>query len=122
MATAMLMLEISHADFAVQNEELETIAQALQAQFGFTEAETQSLLKEVLAEEQAQTSIYPSLRLLNEHLAPEQKVRIIEDMWKVALADARLDKYEEHRIRKIADLLYVPHSEFIRTKLKIMEL
>jgi uncharacterized tellurite resistance protein B-like protein len=42
-------------------------------------------------------------------------------MWRVAFADRRLDKYEEAQIRKIADLLYVPHKDFIRTKLRVQQ-
>jgi uncharacterized tellurite resistance protein B-like protein len=40
----------------------------------------------------------------------------MEGCWHVALSDAVLDKYEEYSIRKIADWLYVSHSEFIRSK------
>ena len=39
-------------------------------------------------------------------------------MWSVAFADGAVDKYEEHLIRKIAGLIYVPHQEFIRTRLQ----
>jgi len=37
-------------------------------------------------------------------------------MWRVAMADNALSRYEEHVIRKVADLLYVSHSDFIRSK------
>jgi uncharacterized tellurite resistance protein B-like protein len=37
----------------------------------------------------------------------------------VALSDQRLDKYEEHQIRQIADWLYIPHKEFIRARLEV---
>jgi len=37
----------------------------------------------------------------------------------VVFADAEMEKYEEHLVRKLADLLYVPHSQFIATKLRV---
>jgi uncharacterized tellurite resistance protein B-like protein len=37
-------------------------------------------------------------------------------MWRVAHADLELDMYEDHLVRKIAELLYVPHTEFITAK------
>jgi len=37
-------------------------------------------------------------------------------MWEIAYADNQLDKYEEYVIRKVADLIHVSHSEFIRAK------
>ena len=45
-------------------------------------------------------------------------LEIIEYLWRVAYADAYIHKYEEYYIRKIADLLHVSHSDYIKTKLK----
>ena len=49
----------------------------------------------------------------------EEKVGLIENMWRIAFSDEQLDKYEEHLIRKISDLIYVSHSDFIKTKLNV---
>jgi uncharacterized tellurite resistance protein B-like protein len=40
-------------------------------------------------------------------------------MWTVAYADGDLDKYEEHLIRQVAELTYVPHSDYIQCKLNV---
>ncbi|MGY0640578.1 MAG: tellurite resistance TerB family protein, partial [Paraglaciecola chathamensis] len=42
---------------------------------------------------------------------------IIDGLWKIAYADDVLDPEEEHMIRRVADLLYVSHSQFIQSKL-----
>jgi uncharacterized tellurite resistance protein B-like protein len=42
-------------------------------------------------------------------------------LWQVAYADGSLDPYEEALVRKIADLIYVPHREFIQAKHRIQE-
>ena len=67
-------------------------------------------------ESQDSHSLHPFLRRINRHFDPEQKAEILEDLWRVAFADGRLDKYEEYHIRRIADLLHLPHSAFIRAK------
>ena len=46
-----------------------------------------------------------------------QKLQLIDSMWSVAFADGNLDKYEEHLIRQVAELTYVPHPDYIRSKL-----
>ena len=61
-------------------------------------------------------------RLLNDNLSRSERINIIENLWRVAYADSVLDKYEEYYIRKVADLLYVAHSDYIKTKLKAAEL
>ena len=55
-------------------------------------------------------------RLINRHFSQEEKNHIVELLWEVAYADGELDKYEEHLVRKLADLIYVPHRSFIRAK------
>ena len=42
-------------------------------------------------------------------------------LWRVAYADGCLDPYEEALVRKIADLIYVPHRDFIRTKHRVRD-
>ncbi len=119
LATAALLLEVSHADFDISDDELAVTAKALQRQFNFSDAETQALLELAIEEHKAQHSLHPFILLVNENFSIQQKRQIIEDLWKVAYADRSLDKYEEYRIRKIADLLYVSHKDFIRAKLKV---
>jgi uncharacterized tellurite resistance protein B-like protein len=121
MAAAALLVEVSRADFNVQEEELKVVVDALKNHFAFSEEDTQDLLKLALAQNEDAASLHPFLRLINDHFTAEQKRTIIEDLWRVAFADRRLDKYEEAQIRKIADLLYVPHKDFIRTKLRVLE-
>lgn len=62
------------------------------------------------------TSLYEFTRVVNDHCDPEQRIALIEAMWRVAYADGELHKYEEHIIRRTADLLYVAHSDFILSK------
>lgn len=121
LAVAALLLEVGYADFELQPEELSGIALALGEYFGLSQTESRSLLETAVREHESQHSLYPFVRRINEHFDADGKRRIIEDMWRVAYADARLDKYEEHRIRRIADLLYVPHKDFIRAKLRVQE-
>jgi len=67
------------------------------------------------------TSLYEFTRLINDEYDYEEKVEMIESMWNIAFSDQRLDKYEDYLIRKIAELTYVSHSDFIKSKLKAKE-
>lgn len=120
LATAALLLDMARMDQAVDARERAAAAAALQRSFALDEAQTEELL--VLAERRAAASndYYQFTSVLNRELGPEQKVRVIEQLWTVAFADGRLDKYEEHLVRKLAELLYVSHSEFIAAKLRVM--
>lgn len=121
LATAALLVEISRADNHVSDSERAAMIEALRKSFGLDELEAQELVQ--LADRAADqaVSLTEFTRLLNQNLTQEDRVSIVQSLWHVANADTDIDKYEEYYVRKIADLLYVSHSEFIRTKLRVIE-
>lgn len=118
MATAALLVEIMRMDGEATAEERERVLHAMEAKFGLRPEETKELLE--LAEEEARqaTDYYQFTSLIKDRLTPEEKERLIEHLWAVAYADGELHHYEEHLIRKLADLLYVSQKSFIAAKLR----
>lgn len=121
LASAALLLEVSLADFNIQDEELRSIADSLTQRFNFTNDEAENLIDMAKSEQDKHVSIHPFVKIINDGCSAEEKKLLLEDLWRVAYADNKLDKYEEYQLRKIADLLYIPHSAFIQTKLKVTE-
>ena len=119
LAVATLLVEIARADFEVDASERTAIRRMLAGAYGLDPDAAGDLLTRAERAVEDAVSLYEFTRRLNEELSPAEKVEIVEMLWRVAFADGRLDKYEEHLVRKAADLLYVPHRRFIRAKLKI---
>ena len=122
LATAALLIEVSRADFNADDSEQSHIVELLRNQFDLSSEELDRLVNLGQQEADQATSLYQFTRLINDNYSPEQKSLLIESLWQVALADDYLDKHEDHLIRKVADLIHVPHKEFIRTKLAMIEL
>ncbi len=120
LAAAALMIEIANADFRVEAAELQRIESLLQDSLHLSEDEIIALVSMAQQESQEATSLHEFTRLINEHYRAEDKRRLLEQLWRVAYADGDLDRYEEYTLRKISDLLYVPHKDFIQTKLKVL--
>ncbi len=118
LATAALLIEMMRADSKISGDERNTITKSIRSKFDLSEEETNTLLQ--LAEEEIQkaTGYYEFTYLINKGFTYEQKVKVIEHLWEVAFSDAVLDKYEEHMVRKIADLIFVEHKDFIKAKLR----
>jgi uncharacterized tellurite resistance protein B-like protein len=118
VACAVLLVEVVRMDGEIQEAERAVALRAVREKFGLSPEDAAALIQ--LAEDEAQqaTDFFQFTSLSNKQFTPEQKVRLIEHMWGVAYADAELSLYEEHLVRKIADLLYVPHSAYIAAKLK----
>ena len=119
LATAALLMEISRADREIHSDEREAVVRAVQNVFELDAKETKTLVE--LAEEEAEnaTSLYEFTRLINDNFDHAQKQHVVEMLWQVAFADGHADEYEVHLIRRIADLIHVPHKGFIRAKLKV---
>lgn len=119
MCAAVLMLEIALADSGVDAREQQTIIAAIREHFHLDLAEAEALV--ALARQQVSdaSSLHDFTRAINAELSREEKTTVIELLWQVAVADNLIDKYEEYFIRKIADLLYVSHSDYIRAKHRV---
>lgn len=118
VAAAALLIEVMQADYDVTDAERVAVIEAMRGTFRLSEAEATELLHRAEGEAMNATSLYEFTSLINDRFSYSDKADVIEQMWQVAFADGELDKYEEHLIRKVADLLYVSHSDFIRAKLR----
>ena len=117
VATAALITEVMRMDGDVTAAERTTALRAVRERFGLTEVDAQALVDLAEAEARSASDYYQFTSLINRHFTQAQKERIVELMWQVAYADSEASPYEEHLIRKLADLLYVEHHAYIRAKL-----
>ena len=116
LATAALLIEVMVIDGDLDDQEMQSIAGTLSNMLDLTEEQINQLI-ELSKEEVAEaTSLYQFTKEINEHFDIEKKLSLMTAMWRVAFADGHLDKYEENIIRRVADLLHIRHSEYIRCK------
>ena len=120
LACAALMFEVAKADFSVETTEQDAVTSLLTAQFNLSADEVSTITEAAIEQADAATCLFEFTRTLNELASAEQKRDLLAMMWRVAMADNALSRYEEHVIRKVADLLYVPHGDFIAAKQSAM--
>lgn len=118
LAMAVLLVDVARADWEDDPRERQSILQSLQAHCQLSEAEAQSLLAEAEGTRDDVASLHSYLRAINEEATQEQKRKLLDSLWQVAFADGELAAYEEHTIRRMAELLYLNHSDFIQSKLR----
>ena len=120
LACAALMFEVARADFTVETTEQDAVTSLLTAQFNLGADEVFTITEAAIEQADAATCLFEFTRTLNELASAEQKRNLLAMMWRVAMADNEISRYEEHVIRKVADLLYVPHGDFIAAKQSAM--
>jgi uncharacterized tellurite resistance protein B-like protein len=116
MAAATLLLEVAWADHDIADEELAIVTEALSSQFGLDEEEISQVVDASRAAHDESVGLYGFTRTLVEAWDEPARFELVVMLWKLALADDRLDRFEEHTIRKITELLYVSHARFIEAK------
>ncbi len=120
LASAILLLEIAKADYVNDPKEEASIKSSLKQQFSLSDEDIEALFEEAAKTGEDAVSLHAYVRLVNQECSDAEKVILVEQMWKVAFADGELDKYEDYNIRKISELLYVPHHAFIKAKQKVI--
>ena len=120
-ACASLLIEAAFADKIFSETEIDSLKFTLVNKFDFNENEVQKLIHEAENIVEESTSLYEHTRLINDKSSYEDKLKLINSLWKIAYADNEIDKYEDHLIRKISNLLHVSHKDFISEKIKAKE-
>ena len=117
MAVAMLLLEVAQADSHVSRDERRVAQQLLERYFPLSPEQAHALVDAAHQQAEHATSLYPFTSLIKDECSMDERARIVEMLWKISFVDGRIDPHEEHLIRKVAELLYVPHGRFIQAKL-----
>lgn len=121
LAAAALLVEVMVADEHVDEAEQQTVADILQRLFNLEKAAIDQLFEDARQAVRQATSLYQFTRLINDHYDAAAKYQLVVNLWRVAYADAQPDKYEEGIIRRICELIYVPHSHFIRARQQVRD-
>jgi len=118
LATCILLLEVSKSDDSFDDIEKEKIISILEQNFNLNTQQTNFLFKIADKKNDEMISLYEWTAKINELCSYSDKKKLMKFLWDIAYADGRIDKYEDYTIRKISDLLYVKHSDFIKAKLR----
>ena len=118
LAVAALLVEVLRADYEVGAAERRQVLDSIGGLLGLDDAGSDALLRRAERRIDESHDLYQFTSEINRSYSAAEKLRLVEQLWLVAHADEVVHKYEEHLIRRVADLLHVPHRDFIAAKLK----
>jgi Uncharacterized protein conserved in bacteria len=118
LATAVLLAEMARADLEIDEAESCEMRRLLAERFSLDPASAGELVEQAARRAEQSTSLYRDLQVLVRETDYDARCELVELLWRVAMADGRLDPYEEQRLRKIAGLLFVQDDHFVRAKLR----
>ena len=115
------MVEVARADFDQDDREMAVVEQELAGKFGLSADEIAAITQQAQQTADREVSLHRFVETLNDELGYDDKIAVLEMLWRVAYADGVLEKHEEHLMRRYADLLYIPHRDWIQAKLRVEE-
>lgn len=116
LACAVLLVDAARADHEEGDEEMRTVERLLKTRFELTQEETDALVRHANDELDHTVALQGFTRQLVDTLSEDERGAVVGMLWDVVYADGVVHHWEEHLVRRIADLLYVPHLEFMRLK------
>ena len=116
-ACSALLIEVAYADKVLDESEINSLRESLKETYDIDEEIINELISDAKKTVDESTSLYEYTRVVNDEFDYSDKLELLSRIWKLAFADGNLDKYEDHLIRKISDLIHISHSDFIKIKL-----
>ncbi len=110
-SVAALLIEAARMDSNFDAAERATIERLLAARFNLAPEAVRSLVEAAERKVQHSAQYFPFTREICKRLGAEERVEIIEMLWKVAYSDGVIDAYEDTLLRQIAGLIHVPDKE-----------
>ena len=120
-AVAVLLADAERADLDIGPDESRACHRALIDLLGVSEAQAQELMAQARIEAVRLTSYFGPVSVINRCFSVPRRVQLVEHLWRVAYADRRLDPYEDHLVRKLSHLLYVPHIELMLARQRVRD-
>jgi len=121
-AAVVLLVEVMMADHRIEEDEKQQLLKSTMSLLNTSREESMEIIGQALSRHDKLVSLYDLTRVINLHFNQDRKMELIEHMWRMAYADRQWDKYEEHLIRKVADLLYISHKDFVHARIQVQEL
>lgn len=115
-AAATLLMEVAWADHHISESELAAIREVISKQFTLDEETLDAIIAESRQHQDSSVGLQSFTRTITEAWDEQTRYQLVAAMWQLAGTDDGVHRFEEHMIRKIADLLYVSHSRFIEAK------
>jgi len=120
-AVAVLLMEIARADHELDDTELAAVRVQLLESFDLSESAADDLLDRASRAVEESVSLHEFTRILHAEMSYAEKESVIEMLWRIALADRNIDKYEDYMIAKIAELLYIARGDVIRLRQRVID-
>jgi uncharacterized tellurite resistance protein B-like protein len=121
IAAVLLLVEVMMADHHIDESEKQQLLRSTMDLLATNREDSLELIDQAIRQHDELVSLFDLTRVINLHFEQDRKIELLAHMWRIAYSDRHWDKYEEHLIRKVADLLYISHKDFIHARVQVQD-
>ena len=121
IATCALFLEMARIDEKFTPEEMETVLSIMQEKYGLSREHADALVAEADKELEESVDLWQFARLINDNYSVDEKMEVIETLWRMVYVDGKMDEYEHYLMNKLKNLLRLSQDQLIGAKLKVLK-
>ena len=119
-AVLSLLIEACKVDGIVSDDEIKKITGLLINKFHLEPSKAKNAVNFVLEKENEKVEIFSDIKVILDTMDHEERIKVVEMLWGVVLADGNVDDYESNLMRKISSLLHVSSFEAAEAKKRAM--
>ena len=120
VATCALLVEIAQIDETFTKEELETVLAILKDKYDLSKDNADALIAEAETELKNSLDLWQFAKLINKNYTNEEKIDIVETLWRIVYVDGKMDQHEHYLMNKLKNLLRLSQKQLIDAKLKVL--
>ena len=120
VATCALFLEIGRIDETFTQAELDTLISILKERYGLSGENVDALIQEADRELEDSVDYWQFANLINKNYSVEERIGIVETLWRIVFVDGRMDRYEHYLMGKLGKLLRLTHEQLIDAKMRVL--
>lgn len=120
IAACALFLEMARVDGEFSDAERSRILAILKKEYQISDGDALALIQTADQELGQSIDLWQFTKRINQSYSDEEKISIIQMLWKVVYADGTLDKHERYLVNKLSGLLRISHKELIDAKLRVI--
>jgi uncharacterized tellurite resistance protein B-like protein len=120
VATCALFVEMARIDEKFTEAEMNTIVSILKERYGLSPEHADALIAEAESQLEKSVDLWQFSNLIKENYSTEEKIEIIETLWRIVYVDGKMDQYEHYLMNKLQNLLRLSHDQLIAAKLKVL--
>ena len=120
VATCALFLEIGRIDEKFTPAELDAVLSILKEKYGLSQEHADALIQEADRALENSVDYWQFANLINRNYSVEERIGIVETLWRIVFVDGKMDSYEHYLMNKLGKLLRLTHEQLIDAKMRVL--